>query len=66
MGLNGEFPKYSTNKDLRREFEKNTGNIAVSKRGKCTFEYFKYLEELALEHTNRYTKKCYEEFGDDL
>ena len=66
MGLNGEFPKYNTNIELRREFEKNTGKIAVSKRGKCTFEYFKYLEELALEHTNIYTKKCYEEWGDDL
>ena len=66
MGLNMEFPKYSTNKDLRREFEKNTGKIAVSKRGKCTFEYFEYLEELALEHTNRYTKEYYDELGDDL
>ena len=61
-----EFPKYSTNKDLRREFEKNTGKIAVSKRGKCTFEYFEYLEGLALEHTNRYTKEYYDELGDDL
>ena len=66
MGLNGEFPEYSTNIELRREFEKNTGKIAVSRRGKCTFEYFKYLEELALEHTNRYTKEYYDELGDDL
>ena len=66
MGLNREFPEYSTNIELRREFEKNTGKIAVSRRGKCTFEYFEYLEGLALEHTNRYTKEYYDELGDDL
>ena len=47
------FQKPKTIQDIRNEFKDKTGKIAVSHKGKCTFEYFKYLEETVLELSNK-------------
>lgn len=62
----GEFQKPTTIGQMRNEFKKETGNIAVSHKGKCTFEYFQYLEELALEYLNKDIYNSYSNMGDDL
>lgn len=61
-----EFPKPKTIEQLRNDFKRETGNIAVSHKGKCTFEYFKYLEDLALEYFNEEINDYYRNLGDDL
>lgn len=62
----GEFPRRETITGMRQAFEKEAGKLAVSHRGKCTFEYFTWLEEQVLKLRNQSIDEYYDGLGDDL